>query len=200
MNRRTFLKDAGLLAGGLAASSMLPDSAMGAPKPQSRRAERTFNADAGRPNILVILVDQLRYPQGQFTQTLMDQAAPRLAELRGDSVSFGHHCAAANACSPSALDPADGPLHPPERHVSHQRRGTGRPGFYAEPQPGLPYLGRRSSAATTSATTPTGGASGTWRSTTPNRRTGRSAMALTTAASRAPRPTAVPAKVKASTP
>ncbi len=101
MNRRTFLKDAGLLAGGLAASSMLPDSALGAPKPQSRRAKRQFNADAGRPNILVILVDQLRYPQGQFTQALMDQAAPRLAELRGDSVSFGHHCAAANACSPS---------------------------------------------------------------------------------------------------
>ncbi len=101
MNRRTFLKDAGLLAGGLAASSMLPDMALGAPKPQSRRTQRTFNADASRPNILVILVDQLRYPQGQFTQALMDQAAPRLAELRGDSVSFGHHCAAANACSPS---------------------------------------------------------------------------------------------------
>ena len=97
MNRRTFLKVAGLLAGGLAASSMLPDIATGAPKPQSRRAQRTFNADASRPNILVILVDQLRYPQGQFTQALMDQAAPRLAELRGDSVSFGHHCAAANS-------------------------------------------------------------------------------------------------------
>jgi len=101
MKRRTFLKDAGLLAGGLVASTMLPDVAMGATKPQSRRAERKFNADASRPNILVIMVDQLRYPQGAFTQELMDATAPNLAELRAASVSFGHHCAAANACSPS---------------------------------------------------------------------------------------------------
>ncbi len=101
MKRRTFLKEAGLAAGGLMASTMLPNGAMGAPKPQSRRAERTFNADASRPNILVILVDQLRYPQGAFTQELMDETAPNLADLRVSSVSFGHHCSAANACSPS---------------------------------------------------------------------------------------------------
>jgi arylsulfatase A-like enzyme len=55
----------------------------------------------GRPNILIILVDQLRFPQGAFDQSLMDQAAPNLARLRRESVSFDAHYAAATACSPS---------------------------------------------------------------------------------------------------
>jgi arylsulfatase A-like enzyme len=55
----------------------------------------------GRPNILIILVDQLRFPQGSFDQALLDQAAPNLAKLRQQSVSFAAHYAAATACSPS---------------------------------------------------------------------------------------------------
>lgn len=55
----------------------------------------------GRPNILVILVDQLRFPQGSFDQATLDQAAPNLAKLRSESVSFDAHYAAATACSPS---------------------------------------------------------------------------------------------------
>jgi arylsulfatase A-like enzyme len=101
MKRRTFLKQAGLAAGGLMASSLLPEAAQGFTTPSTRKAARNFNADPTRPNILVVLVDQMRYPQGALNQTLMDQAAPRLAGLRNQSVSFGHHCAAANACSPS---------------------------------------------------------------------------------------------------
>jgi arylsulfatase A-like enzyme len=50
---------------------------------------------------LVILVDQLRFPQGLFTQDLMDLAAPNLAQLRSESVSFDSHYAAAAMCSPS---------------------------------------------------------------------------------------------------
>lgn len=55
----------------------------------------------GKPNILIILVDQLRFPQGSFDQSLVDQAAPNLAKLRRQSVSFDAHYAAATACSPS---------------------------------------------------------------------------------------------------
>src|SRR2546430_1555543 len=55
----------------------------------------------GRPNILVIMVDQLRTPQPPFDQSLMDQAAPNLACLRQQSVAFASHYAAATACSPS---------------------------------------------------------------------------------------------------
>lgn len=54
-----------------------------------------------KPNILIILIDQLRFPQGSFNQTLMDQAAPNLAKLRRESVSFDSHYSAATACSPS---------------------------------------------------------------------------------------------------
>ena len=54
-----------------------------------------------KPNILVILVDQLRFPQGSFNQTLMDQAAPNLEKLRSESVSFDAHYSVATACSPS---------------------------------------------------------------------------------------------------
>lgn len=54
-----------------------------------------------QPNILVIIVDQLRYPQGEFNQALMDEAAPNLAKLRREAVNFKRHYAAATACSPS---------------------------------------------------------------------------------------------------
>ncbi|MCM3763692.1 sulfatase-like hydrolase/transferase [Neobacillus niacini] len=59
------------------------------------------NERRARPNILVILVDQLRFPQGSFNQELLDRAAPNLAKLRLESVSFDAHYAAATACSPS---------------------------------------------------------------------------------------------------
>ena len=45
MNRRTFLKDAGLLAGGLAASSMLPDMAHG----RTQAAEQAGRTHSSTP-------------------------------------------------------------------------------------------------------------------------------------------------------
>ncbi|MGM8365698.1 sulfatase-like hydrolase/transferase [Virgibacillus sp. W0181] len=62
---------------------------------------RNNNYSKEKPNILVVLVDQLRFPQGSFNQSLQDQAAPNLARLRSESVSFDAHYAAATACSPS---------------------------------------------------------------------------------------------------
>src|SRR5262245_27673386 len=93
MKRRTFIKGAGMtgaaLAGGASMLPMLRKGASAAPKPN------------GRPNILVIIVDQLRTPQPPFDQSLMDQAAPNIAQLRKQSVSFASQYAAATACSPS---------------------------------------------------------------------------------------------------
>src|SRR5215471_4108380 len=91
MKRREFLKDLGLAGAGLACSSMLPAWLSGRLSAQS----------GGKPNILIIIVDQLRFPQGSFDQSLQDQAAPNLAQLRKQSVSFNSHYAAATACSPS---------------------------------------------------------------------------------------------------
>ncbi|MBK8050956.1 MAG: sulfatase-like hydrolase/transferase [Anaerolineales bacterium] len=50
---------------------------------------------------MVILVDQLRFPQGLFSQEIMDLAAPNLNKLRRQSVRFDYHYAAATMCSPS---------------------------------------------------------------------------------------------------
>ena len=91
MNRRTFVKSVGLAAAGVTGSSLLPNAL------RARAAAK----GPKQPNILVIIVDQLRFPQGSFNSGLLDQAAPNLAALRNQSVSFDYHFAAATACSPS---------------------------------------------------------------------------------------------------
>ena len=107
MNRRTLLKSAGFAVGGLAASASLPGLTGGQAEAKDKEdiekkdAPKVWEDNAGRPNILVIMVDQLRFPQGLFTQEIMDEYAPNLAELRAKSVSFDAHYAAATMCTPS---------------------------------------------------------------------------------------------------
>ncbi len=109
-DRRTFLKR-GLLAGGALALS-----AAGAPNAaQAGRPSRPHSAGAGRgrgrvrgaggsrraPNILVVLVNQLRAPAWAPASPALDALLPNIAALRGESVSFEGHYAASNDCSPS---------------------------------------------------------------------------------------------------
>ncbi len=97
-DRRTFIKR-GLLAGG-----SLALAAAGAPTPaQARRTHRARRSGAARrrPNILVILVDQLRAPAWVPASVALDTLLPNLAALRRESVSFERHYTAANDCSPS---------------------------------------------------------------------------------------------------
>jgi arylsulfatase A-like enzyme len=91
MKRRSFLKRVGLAAAGTASATAFPKLLRAAPVSKGSK----------KPNILVIIVDQLRFPQGSFNQPLLDAAAPNLASLRQQSVSFDAHYAAATACSPS---------------------------------------------------------------------------------------------------
>lgn len=90
MKRRTFLKRAALAGTALGGPAVLPQA--------TRRARA---AAAGRPNILVIIVDQLRFPQGLFDENRMDMVAPNLLRLRNESVSFAGHYTASNMCSPA---------------------------------------------------------------------------------------------------
>jgi len=53
------------------------------------------------PNILVIMVDQLRAPRGFLTSALAARLMPNLANLRSGAVSFGAHYTAANDCTPA---------------------------------------------------------------------------------------------------
>jgi len=97
-DRRTFIKR-GLLAGG-----SLAVAAAGAPTPaQARRAHRVRRSHVHRrpPNILVILVDQLRAPAWVPASLALDTLLPNLAALRRKSVSFERHYTASNDCSPS---------------------------------------------------------------------------------------------------
>ncbi len=55
----------------------------------------------GKPNILVIVVDQMRAPQWFPQQRQLDTLLPNLARLRSDSVSFESHYTASNMCTPS---------------------------------------------------------------------------------------------------
>jgi arylsulfatase A-like enzyme len=103
-DRRTFIKH-GLLAG-----SSLALAGAGAPVPaQARRTQRpqrshrVHRARGARrsPNILVILVDQLRVPAWLPASLALDALLPNLASLRRESVSFAGHYTASNDCSPS---------------------------------------------------------------------------------------------------
>ena len=97
-DRRTFIKR-GLLAGG-----SLAVAAAGAPTPaQARRRHRARRTGAARrrPNILVILVDQLRAPAWVPASVALDTLLPNLAALRQGAVSFERHYSASNDCSPA---------------------------------------------------------------------------------------------------
>ena len=108
MDRRTFLKGGlaagGLLAGGGAAiwaadrgGARQPSAAT--PAPNSHKV--TQRGRAARPNILVILVDQLRYPRWFSPASTGVGLPPNLARLRRGAVSFAGHYTAANDCTPS---------------------------------------------------------------------------------------------------
>ncbi|MGH2902730.1 MAG: sulfatase-like hydrolase/transferase [Solirubrobacteraceae bacterium] len=104
-DRRTFLKR-GLLAGGALALS-----GAGAPAAAQARRRRHRHTRRGRvrraggsrkaPNILVILVDQLRAPAWQPASLALGALLPNIAALANESVTFEGHYTASNDCSPS---------------------------------------------------------------------------------------------------
>ena len=113
-DRRTFLKR-GLLAGGLVAGAGIaiseltqatdgPDSPPRAPASvqPARRVDPAPAAGKRQPNILVIMVDQLRFPQwfGPIPGGGVS-LPPNLERLRHGAVSFGRHYTASNDCTPA---------------------------------------------------------------------------------------------------
>jgi arylsulfatase A-like enzyme len=93
--RREFLA-AGAVAGGALLGS---PAALGA---LSRTAPARPVTDSGSPpNILVIIVDQLRYPRWFAPPGSSQGWAPNIARIRNGGVSFGRHYTASNDCSPA---------------------------------------------------------------------------------------------------
>src|SRR2546425_7517061 len=110
VDRRTFLKR-GLIGGGALVSGGLgsravPEPAGDAAPVLSRTSARAApgarsHAQGRRPNILVILVDQLRYPQWASATPIHEGLPPNLRRLRRGAISFEHHYTASNDCTPS---------------------------------------------------------------------------------------------------
>jgi arylsulfatase A-like enzyme len=96
VDRRTFLKR-GLLAGGAlggAGAAIWAATQGGAPvTPRRPRSHQ--------PNILVIVVDQLRFPQWFSPAARGVGLPPNLARLRQGAVAFNRHYTASNDCTPS---------------------------------------------------------------------------------------------------
>jgi len=109
VDRRTFLKG-GLVAGGVLAGAGLGIRAVAdtgkdtpvqpAPTP-ARPVAGAAEGATGRPNILVIMVDQLRFPQWFSTAPAGLALPPNLQRLREGAVSFARHYTASNDCSPA---------------------------------------------------------------------------------------------------
>ncbi|HEV3048642.1 MAG TPA: sulfatase-like hydrolase/transferase, partial [Solirubrobacteraceae bacterium] len=115
LDRRTVIKR-GLLAGGLiagaggaiAAAAGLTDEGSSTPTahaprpaaPAPKQAPRQSSRQT-KPNILVILVDQLRFPQWFSPNPAGLVLPPNLQGLREGAVSFARHYTASNDCSPS---------------------------------------------------------------------------------------------------
>ncbi|HUH81572.1 MAG TPA: sulfatase-like hydrolase/transferase [Solirubrobacteraceae bacterium] len=112
VDRRTFLRR-GLIAGGALAGGGIAiramadassDSAGTVPPPKPRGVpigRRTPPQPSGPPNILVIVVDQLRYPQWFTAGSFGLGFTPNLQKLREGGVSFARHYTASNDCTPS---------------------------------------------------------------------------------------------------
>ena len=92
MNRRDFLIKAAMTS---AAAYGVPLAA------SSPAAGATRTASKDKPNILIIMVDQLREPQWASPQARLDTLLPSLARLRKGAVCFSGHYCSATACSPS---------------------------------------------------------------------------------------------------
>ena len=108
VDRRTFLKGslvAGTaLAGGAVGIKALADAdgeSSGASAPAARPARVQGRRHSAQPNILVILVDQLRFPQWFGPDPFAVGLPANIRRLREGSVSFARHYTASNDCSPA---------------------------------------------------------------------------------------------------
>ncbi len=132
IDRRTFIRR-GLVAGGALAlggagvAELLDPDRSPAPRiksPLVRSAARQEQA----PNILVVMVDQLRAPQWLPRGATLETLLPNIARLRASSVSFARHYTAANDCTPARGALLTG-LYPHQTGCLITGRSTLDPGF-----------------------------------------------------------------------
>lgn len=136
IDRRTFIRrgllaSGALLAGGAGLAKLLASGEPGgspAPQVQWRAAHPNVAAADAPPNILVVMVDQLRAPRWFPPGAVMDALLPNIARLRTESVSFARHYTAANDCTPARSAFLTG-LYPHQTGCLITGRSTLEPSF-----------------------------------------------------------------------
>jgi arylsulfatase A-like enzyme len=136
IDRRTFIRrgvlaSGALLAGGAGLTELLASGESGdspTPRVQWRAAHPSVATADVPPNILVVMVDQLRAPRWFPSGAAVDALLPNIARLRSDSVSFARHYTAANDCTPARAAFLTG-LYPHQTGCLITGRSTLDPGF-----------------------------------------------------------------------
>jgi arylsulfatase A-like enzyme len=100
--RRSLISGASLLGGGLAIAKLADANDGSTPPGPARAAQRTAASRRPlKPNVLVIMVDQLRYPQWLGAGPGELELPANMQRLREGAVSFANHYTASNDCTPS---------------------------------------------------------------------------------------------------
>src|ERR1700756_5332737 len=119
MDRRDFLKKSGaVVAGGLLADLGIVEQAAGAARKTNRR-----------PNIVFILVDEMRFPSvfpagAQTPAGVLRRYMPNVFYLWQHGVKFEGYYSAGNACSPARATIATG-LYPHQQWLLATRTTSG---------------------------------------------------------------------------
>ncbi|HSZ14083.1 MAG TPA: sulfatase-like hydrolase/transferase [Solirubrobacteraceae bacterium] len=108
VDRRTAIKR-GLIAGGVVAGAGVAaklasddnDAPTAKPTPAPAVANTAPRPASAKPNILVIMVDQLRFPQWFSPNAVALGLPPNLERLSQEAVSFARHYTVSNDCSPA---------------------------------------------------------------------------------------------------
>ena len=91
LSRRTFLQGAAAAGLAIGAAGALP-----------RWAQPTARADAAtKPNILFVMVDQLRAPYVYMPRAMQKLVCPTITRLGDDGVRFTHYYTVSNDCTPA---------------------------------------------------------------------------------------------------
>ena len=140
-SRREFLKTSGVMAAGGAAAigGILPASAQSEDKSKKNKLK-------GKPNILLMLVDEMRYPpvyEANGAKQFRQQYLKTQNVLRASGVEFHRHYAASTACAPSRTSMFTG--HYPSLHGVTQTTGAAKEAndpdvFWLDPN-GVPTMG-----------------------------------------------------------
>ena len=124
LSRRRFLQG-GLAAAAAATASLALPAGAETDTPQPEHPDEKPGPPRGqRPNFLIILCDQMRFPPVYESETLKafrDEHLPTQNLLRKNGVEFTRHYAASSACSPSRTCLLTG--HYPSLHAVSQTYG-----------------------------------------------------------------------------